>query len=291
MLQALKQVPVQDIFARDPYEARRTALKGEKLLQVLTIHQVIKSPYLRGVVTALEEHAPLQAAVGGPVARATLSNALAHYPVEHMMEAWLRLKDQLGAGVERLGKKFARIALIDASLLKLSLAAYTWAEYRQASGAAKRHMMLEWSGRIPAQLVLTPGKVPEATPAVQMTWEAGWTYVQDRGYVSFKRLQQMRESRAHFVVRLKRGLEWTVLERYPVPGDRQPGNLRLLSDWAVRLAGWPEGIAAIIAVKAFARYPELRAGQGTGATERFIIGTFASLGWAGACAGIVMILL
>jgi hypothetical protein len=57
------------------------------------------------------------------------------------------------------------------------------------------------------------------------------------------------------------------------------------------LAGWPEGIAAIVAVKAFARYPELRTGQGTGATERFIIGTFASLGWAAACAGIVMILL
>jgi hypothetical protein len=239
MLQALTQVPVQDIFAQDPYEARRTALKGEKLLRVLTAYQLIKSPYLRGVVTALEEHTPLQEAVGGPVARTTLSNALAHYPVERRLEAWLRLKDQLGAGVERLGKKFARIALIDASLLKLSLAAYTWAEYRQAKGAAKVHAVLEWSSRIPAQLVLTPGKVHEANPAVQLTWEAGWTYVQDRGYVSFKRLQQMVESRAHFGVRLKRGLDWTVLERYPVPWGRQPGTLRLLSDWTVRLAGWP----------------------------------------------------
>jgi DDE family transposase len=240
MLQALKQVPVQDIFAQDPYEARRTALKGEKLLQVLAIPQLIKSPDLRGVVTALAEHSPLQEAVGGPVARTTLSNALAHYPVGRMLEAWLRLKDQLGTGVERLGKKFARIALIDASLLKLALAAYTWAEYRQARGAAKLHMRLEWSGRLPAQVVLTPGKVHEAPPAVQRTWEAGWTYVQARGYVSFQRLQQMCQSRAHFVVRRKRGLEGTILARYPVPWGRQQGNLRLLSDWTVRLAGWPE---------------------------------------------------
>lgn len=123
MLQALKQVPLQDIFDRDPYESRRTALQGEKLMQVLTVHQLLKSPYLRGVVTAIDEHQPLQEAVGGPVARNTLSNALAHYPVELMMEAWLRLKEQLGAGVEKLGKKFARSALLDTSLLKLSLAA------------------------------------------------------------------------------------------------------------------------------------------------------------------------
>lgn len=240
MLQALKEVPVQDIFERDPYEGRRTALPGPKLMDVLVVHQVIKSPYLRGVVSAIEEHHPLQEALGGLVARTTLSNALAHYPLEPMTEAWLRLKERLGAGVEKLGKKFARIALIDASLIKLSLAAYAWAEYRQGSGAAKMHAVLEWSGRIPEQLVLTPGKVHDVNPAVPMEWKAGWTYVQDRGYVCFKRLKQMRGCRAHFVVRLKRGMHWRIVERRPVPTEPQRGGLRLLSDWTVRMAGWPE---------------------------------------------------
>jgi hypothetical protein len=48
------------------------------------------------------------------------------------------------------------------------------------------------------------------------------------------------ECRAHFVVRLKRRLHWTVLARRPVPAGRQRGDIRLLSDWTVRLAGWPE---------------------------------------------------
>jgi hypothetical protein len=194
MLQALKQVPVQDIFDRYLYGSRRTALPGPKLMEVVVVHQVIKSPYLRGVVTAIEEHQPLQEQLGRPVARNTLANALAHYPLEPMTAAWLRLKERLGGGVEKLGKKFARIALIDASLIKLSLAAYAWAEYRQASGAGKMHAVLEWSRRIPEQLVLTAGKVQDANPTVQMTWQAGWTYVQDRGSGSFKRLRQLMES-------------------------------------------------------------------------------------------------
>jgi hypothetical protein len=81
------------------------------------------------------------------------------------------------------------------------------------------------------------------------------------------------------------------VQRTMLRGGAWIGALERLAILGTMLARWPEGIAAIIAVKAFARYPELRTGQGTGATERFIIGTFTSLGWAAACAGIVMILL
>ncbi len=56
------------------------------------------------------------------------------------------------------------------------------------------------------------------------------------------------------------------------------------------LAGTPEGIVAIIAVKSLARYPELKVGQDSGASERFIIGTFTSLGWAAVCAAIATLL-
>lgn len=49
------------------------------------------------------------------------------------------------------------------------------------------------------------------------------------------------------------------------------------------LAGWPEGIAIVLAVKGLARYPELRESH---ASEQFIIGTFASVLWALAAAGV-----
>lgn len=68
------------------------------------------------------------------------------------------------------------------------------------------------------------------------------------------------------------------------------GALERIALFATLVAGWPEGLAAIVAVKAFARYPELKTGQATGAIERFIIGTFTSLGWAAACAGVAVVL-
>ena len=64
--------------------------------------------------------------------------------------------------------------------------------------------------------------------------------------------------------------------------------------FAAIVAGWPEGLAVVLALKGLGRYSELRgvpgrrtalAGSSGGVAERFIIGTFASVLWACACAG------
>ncbi|MGZ8743907.1 MAG: hypothetical protein ACXWXO_13400 [Nocardioides sp.] len=65
--------------------------------------------------------------------------------------------------------------------------------------------------------------------------------------------------------------------------------------FASLVAGWPEGLAVVLALKGLGRYSELRADAGEpgrpaapdagGVAERFIIGTFASVLWAVACAG------
>ncbi|CAA9339125.1 MAG: hypothetical protein AVDCRST_MAG48-3537 [uncultured Friedmanniella sp.] len=85
-------------------------------------------------------------------------------------------------------------------------------------------------------------------------------------------------------------LDSSRVQRTVLRGGTWIGALERLALTAVVVAGWPEGLAAIVAVKAFARYPELKAGPATGATERFIVGTFASLGWAAVCAGTVLVL-
>lgn len=65
------------------------------------------------------------------------------------------------------------------------------------------------------------------------------------------------------------------------------GVLERLAVAASLLSGLPEGIVAALGVKGLGRYPELRdSAAATAAAERFIIGTFASVLWAAACAGI-----
>jgi hypothetical protein len=72
------------------------------------------------------------------------------------------------------------------------------------------------------------------------------------------------------------------------------GAFERVAIFATLVAGWPEGLALVLALKGLGRYPELRAaedGVRTGAAERFIIGTFTSVLWACACAGVVALLL
>lgn len=77
-------------------------------------------------------------------------------------------------------------------------------------------------------------------------------------------------------------------------GDTQPGATRgtslrggtwigLLERAAVTAclaAGYPAGIAVVVAVKGLGRYPELR--EHPDSSERFVIGTLTSLIWAAA---------
>jgi len=56
--------------------------------------------------------------------------------------------------------------------------------------------------------------------------------------------------------------------------------------------GMPEGVAVALALKGLGRYPELRNPEDSpGAAERFIIGTFTSVLWAAACAGVLALTL
>lgn len=55
------------------------------------------------------------------------------------------------------------------------------------------------------------------------------------------------------------------------------------------LAGQPVAIAYVVAIKGLGRYPELK--EAPGASERFIIGTLASMLWSAAVAVLVKVLL
>lgn len=77
-----------------------------------------------------------------------------------------------------------------------------------------------------------------------------------------------------------------------LPGGRWIGILERIAVYVSIVAGFPTGIAVTLAVKGLGRYPELRAEkEGREAArvgELFIIGTFASVLWAAAWAGVAV---
>ena len=237
----MSRVNLQAVFDPDPYESRREALPGSRLLKVLVVYQMIRSEKLRGLVKAITAHSGLQAALGGEVARSSLSNALAHRELEQMIEAWMLTLRVYGPWLGRMGRKFARIAVVDASLIKLSLLAYSWAEYRTQSGAAKMTAVLEWGRGIPQQLIVTTGKVSDLRGATAVRWARHWTYIFDRAYLGFEFLTGLLAAGAHFVVRFKAGVSYHIVERFEVPRSPATAGFRLRSDWTIRLPGW-EGV-------------------------------------------------
>lgn len=67
--------------------------------------------------------------------------------------------------------------------------------------------------------------------------------------------------------------------RAALRGGTWIGVLERLAVTGMVLVGENEGVALVLAVKGLGRYPELR--ENPGASERFVIGTLASLLWAG----------
>lgn len=67
-------------------------------------------------------------------------------------------------------------------------------------------------------------------------------------------------------------------------GGTTIGYLERLSIIIAIIAGFPEAIAVVVAIKGIGRFSELAAAE---ARERFIIGTFASLLWACVVGGLV----
>jgi hypothetical protein len=246
LLTALNRLDLQTIFDRDPYESRRSVLPGARLVKVLVVYPMIHTAKLRGLIRTLTEHPGLQRALGGTVALNTLSNGLAQRDIGQMVEAWMAVMQMYGPWLERMGGKFARIAVVDASLIKLLLVAYSWAEYRKQRGAAKMHAVLEWARGIPQQLVVTTGKVHDLRGAARLHWARHWTYIFDRGYLGFDFLSTLLEAGAHFVVRFKAGVGYRILERFAVPQAPATAGFRLPSDWTIRLPGWESVVLRLV---------------------------------------------
>jgi hypothetical protein len=242
LLYAIERVQTQAIFDTDPYESRRDAMKGSRLLKVLVFYQMIKDPTQRGLVRVVDESQAAQAALGGRLARNTLSNALSQRELEPMIEAWMLLLGHYSPYLQRMGKKYARIAAVDASLIKLSLAAFDWATYRQKTGAAKMTCVLDWMLGVPHQFVFTAsGKVHDLRAAARLKFGAGWTYLFDRGYFSFDFLTVVLNAGAHFVIRFKEGVNYCVVARHQIPEVKLPAGVKaILKDWTVSLPGWDQ---------------------------------------------------
>lgn len=128
--------------------------------------------------------------------------------------------------VDRLSKKVAKrlkmpypelgaLVAIDGSLLDASVS-MTWADYTSTQRKAKAHLGFDLNCGFPRQLGLTEGTGAER-PFVSWFLAEGETGVVDRGYLDYHQFDCWIDEKKHFVARIRKNAQWTILEERPVP--------------------------------------------------------------------------
>ena len=97
----------------------------------------------------------------------------------------------------------AKIYLLDATLISLSLKVFPWATYQKTKGAIKLHMGLSADGYLPEFFDVSKGKEHEINWAKLLKLPAGSFVVFDRGYTDYGWYQTLMTSGVFFVARLK----------------------------------------------------------------------------------------
>ncbi len=120
----------------------------------------------------------------------------------------------------------------DSTTIDLCLTLFPWAQFRRHKSAVKLHTLLDLRGNIPCFMHISGGKMADVTSLDLLAIEVGSFYVMDRGYTDFHRLYRFTQGLAFFIIRAKRGLDFTRVAYREV--DKSTG---LRSDSTIRLCG------------------------------------------------------
>jgi hypothetical protein len=97
----------------------------------------------------------------------------------------------------------------DSTTVDLCLSLFPWAQFRRHKSAVKLHTLLDLRGNIPCFIHVSSGRMADVRALDLLSIEAGAFYLFDRGYTDFQRLYAFHQALAFFVIRAKRGLDYS----------------------------------------------------------------------------------
>ncbi|ODS29731.1 MAG: transposase [Candidatus Scalindua rubra] len=97
---------------------------------------------------------------------------------------------------------------LDSTTIDLCLSLFPWAKFRKHKGAVKMHALLDLRGSIPRFIEITHGLVHDVNILDVLIPEPGSYYIMDRAYLDYKRLYQLNQDKANFIIRAKKNLQF-----------------------------------------------------------------------------------
>lgn len=168
--------------------------------------------------------------------RSTLSYANNHRPAA-MFEGlfWKvlgRFREQQMLGKQRSFRFKNRLLSLDSTTISLCLSLFPWAQYRQAKGGVKLHVLLSHEDYMPEYALLTEARQHDIRPARQISLRPGSIVVMDRGYNDFTLFGKWCQEGVFWVTRMKEGTAYEVEQALDLPRDPS-----ILADEIIRLCG------------------------------------------------------
>jgi hypothetical protein len=250
--QCLSLLPLEDFCAPClDYGVRK--LQSVALMKIFIAAQLCGWDSLRRIEAEIEADDTLQEEMGCKISASQLSRRIHGFPT-YVLEA---LFHSLGSRIMNLAasqKKLPRETLyaVDSTHIRLPFQLADWAHVSQKSSGVKVHTrlaILSGGSCIPDRIVPSTGNVSDYEGSDLLVVEPDATYIMDRGYVSYRRMDKWLVQQSRFVIRINHHhLIKQVLEAYrPDPYDPN-----LISDAIVYLGGkfrWMEQPVRVVEFK------------------------------------------
>jgi len=235
LLQLFPRVKFQDAVQKHKTERHGRGFSSWGQFVAMMFCQLGHAQSLRDICNGLAASEGKLKHLGIPNApkRTTLAYANEHRNWELYKTVFEGLLSQCCDVAKGKKKKFRfknKLVSLDSTSIDLCLTLFDWAKYKQTKGAAKIHLLLDNDGNLPCFARITEGKTHDITVARRMKFEPGTIVVVDRGYVDFDWWEKLTEQGVYFVTRLKKDIQYDVLEEQTPP---EKSNIR--GDQIIRL--------------------------------------------------------
>jgi Transposase DDE domain/Domain of unknown function (DUF4372) len=166
--------------------------------------------------------------------RATIARVNDRQPYGIYKEIFFQLLQKCQARAPKHQFNFkGKIYLLDATIIKLCLAVFPWATFRQTKGAVKLHFGLDVDGHLPVFMDMTTGKKHEIDWARTLRLPAGACVVFDRGFTDYRWYSDLDKRKITFITRLKANAK-----AYDYGNRRKPDSPAVISDQKIKLPGY-----------------------------------------------------
>lgn len=102
------------------------------------------------------------------------------------------------------GHKFRfknKLVSLDATVIYLCAKVFDWPKFRRTKLVVKLHLLAEQDGYLPCFAVITSGNVHQNNVVRRLRFEPGTILVMDRGYLEYRRLDELTARAVYFVTR------------------------------------------------------------------------------------------